>query len=172
MRDKQAMLLLRHNVSLFGKRPAGALRCWDDHLDKISSSPRRPFVSLLHSCLCSFLTVSVGSATLSASDVRAPLSHMWSERQGCCWCQPAQLSTVLITVDLTAGATPLLLVNQQHRFFSWLPKICFSISVSKGHDSLCAASQLNCADNEKKQLVQNSPCEEECSLYTHQAHPH
>ena len=56
MRDKQTMLLLRHTVSLFGKRHTGALQCWDDLVDKISSLPRRSCDSLSHS-LCSFLTV-------------------------------------------------------------------------------------------------------------------
>lgn len=41
-----------------------------------------------------------------SSDLRAPLSHVRSEHQGCCWCQPSQLSIALVTVDLTAGAVP------------------------------------------------------------------
>lgn len=170
MRDKQPMLLLRHTLSLFGKRHAGALRrCDDDHLDTISSSPRRPFVSLLHR-LCSFLTVSVGSATLSASDVRAPLSNMWSERQGCSRCQPAQLSAALVTVDLAAGATPLLFVNQQQRSSLSLPKICFGICVSKDHFSLWAVSQLTMLIMKKSGWCKNFVWRS--SIYTHTENPH
>lgn len=147
---------------LFGKRCAGALQCWWSFRQNLLFTT--PPVCLPLPLSLSFLTVSVGSATLSVCDVRATLSHMWSERQGCCWCQPTQLSAALVTVDLTAGAAPLPLVIQQQGFFSfnflWLPWICFSISASKG--LYCAGSQLNYADSEKWEewLMRYFPSEE------------
>lgn len=152
MRHKQTMLLLRHTVSLFGKRHAGGPRCRDDHLDKISSSPRSLSVSLY---LCSFLTVSVGSATLSVSDVRAPLAHMWSERQGCYWCQPTQLSisnsgpySRCCTAAACYQAGKILLCTFCCVF------LVFSFSVLKGVTSLyLCGSQLNHAKLKKARFL-------------------
>lgn len=87
MRDDQAMLLLRHTVSLFGKRRAGAPRCWDDHLDKFSASLCRP--------VCRTLPLS-SLFSCSFSGKR----HFISK-----WCQSCTLTHVVRTPGLLSVPT-------------------------------------------------------------------